>query len=261
MSKCKELEPLLAPYVDGEAQTDARTTVEAHLDRCLRCRQRVAGERAARVVLTARRSELRACASEHLRARCAAQRLRRAALFAGGTRRWLPLSLAATLLLALSGAFVFGLNDSVQAVATQLTLDHMRCFQVAPQRLTHEDAASASREWMAARGWPLHVPASSPAQELELLGVRRCLTAGGSTAHLLYKWRGEPLSLFVLPRVLQHSGERSGQPGSYQDEEIVNTFGHEAVFWTTEDRTYVVLTHGRPANLAPIVGYMKTEAR
>lgn len=256
MSKCQELEPLLAPYVDGEAQPDARATVDAHLDRCARCRQRVAGERTARVVLAARRTQIRPCASEHLRARCAAQRLRRAGMFAGGTRRWLPLSLAATLLLALSGAFVFGLNDSVQAVATQLTLDHMRCFQVAPQRLTHADAASASREWMAARGWPIHVPASSAAQQLELLGVRRCLTARGSTAHLLYRWRGEPLSLFVLPRALKGGGDQLAQ-----SDEIVDTFGHEAVFWSTGDRTYVVLTHGRPINLAPVVGYMKTEAR
>jgi anti-sigma factor RsiW len=257
MSKCQELEPLLVPYIDGEAQTDARATVDAHLDRCPRCRRRVAGERAARVVLSAKRTELRPCASEHLRARCAAQRLRRTGLLARGTRRWVPLSLAATLLLALGGAFVFGLNDSVQAVATQLTLDHMRCFQVAPQRLTRADAASASTEWMAERGWPLQVPASSPAEQLELLGVRRCLTARGSTAHLLYRWHGEPLSLFVLPHALQGSG----QSAQNQHDEIVDTFGHEAVFWSTGDRTYVVLTHGRPANLAPVVGYMKAEAR
>ena len=109
---------------------------------------------------------------------------------------------------------------------------------------------------MAERGWPLHVPASSPAQQLELLGVRRCVTARGSTAHLLYRWQGEPLSLFVLPRALKGSGDQLAQR-----DEIVDTFGHEAVFWSNGDRTYVVLTHGRPANLAPVVGYMKTEAR
>jgi anti-sigma factor RsiW len=252
MSKCRDLDPLLASYVDGEAPSDDRASVDAHLDRCPPCRDRVAGERAARDVLVARRPLLRQCASEHLRARCAAHRLRRSGLFALRARTWVPLSLAATLILAVAGAFVFGLNDNVEAVAAQLTLDHVRCFQLAPERLAHADAAGAGRDWAASQGWALQVPASSAAAQLELLGVRRCVTASGTTAHLLYKWRGEPLSVFVMPRTLRRRA---------QADEIVENFGHEAVVWSARDRTYIVLAHGQPADLAWVVGYMKTQAR
>ena len=54
--------------------------------------------------------------------------------------------------------------------------------------------------WTAGHGWTLDVPPSSPPAQLELLGVRRCVTTSGGTAHIMYKWRGEPLSVFVLPR-------------------------------------------------------------
>jgi anti-sigma factor RsiW len=252
MNKCQELEPLLAPYVDGDAPEDTRGFVEAHLERCPQCRERVAGERAARRVLCARRDGLRSCASEHLRARCAAQRLGRAGFRAFRARTWVPLSLAATLVLAVAGAFVFGLNDNVGAVAAQLTLDHVRCFQLAPERLTHVDAAVASRDWAASQGWTLQVPPSAPAAQLELLGVRRCVTTSGTTAHLLYKWHGEPLSVFVVPHTLRRHAEV---------DEIIETFGHEAIVWSSANRTYVVLTHGRPADLTPVLGYMKTQAQ
>jgi anti-sigma factor RsiW len=252
MSKCRELEPLLASYVDGEAPTDARAWVDSHLDRCPPCRTRVAGERAAREILVTRGKGLRPCASEHLRARCAAHRLRHSKIFALPRGVWMPLSVAATLVLAVAGAFLFGLTDSAAAVAAQLTLDHVGCFQVAPERLAHVDAADAGREWAASQGWTLQVPASSAAAQIELLGVRRCMTASGATAHLLYKWRGEPLSVYVLPRTLRNHA---------QVDEIVDTFGHEAVLWSARNRTYVVLAHGQPADLGSVVGYMKTQAR
>ncbi len=259
MSKCQDLEPLFAQYVDGEAVPADRASVEAHLDRCPPCRERLAGERAAREVLTARRSELRTCASPVLRARCAAHAHRTAAapadrpsLFARSSRRWVPLSLAATLLLAIGGAFIFGLNAPVEALAAQMTLDHVRCFKSAPERLAHVDPASAGRDWAAEHGWPLQVPPSAPASQLELLGVRRCLLSSGGVAHVMYKWRGEPLSLFVVPHLIRKREQR---------DEIVEKFGHEAVVWSEGERTYVVLARGRPSDLDPVVGYVKANAR
>jgi hypothetical protein len=167
-------------------------------------------------------------------------------------RRWVPLSLAATLILAVGGAFLFGLNNKVEALAAQLTLDHVTCFQFAPQRLGHADASLASREWMASQGWPIQIPATAAAERLELLGVRRCAMSSGRVAHVLYKWRGEPLSVYVVPRTI----------GSVQDQqEIVKKFGHEAVIWTDSGRTYVILARAHPADLAPVVGYVRAHAR
>jgi anti-sigma factor RsiW len=257
MSKCQDLDPLFAPYADGDVAPADRASVEAHLERCPPCRERVAEQRTVRAALTACRPALRPCASEHLRARCAGH-ARRAAVgrfpfaLTGAARRWVPLSLAATLLLAVAGAFVFGLNDKVEALAAQLTLDHVTCFQFAPERLSHADASTASRDWTAAQGWPIQVPASSAHEGLELLGIRRCSMSSGRVAHVMYKWRGAPLSVFVLPRTLRRMRDQ---------QEIVEKFGHEAIMWTDADRTYVVLARGRPAELAPLVGYVRANAR
>lgn len=250
MSKCRDLEPLLAAYVDGQAPADERASVDAHIERCPPCRARVAGERTAHDVLRARRGGLRACASDTLRARCAAHR--HGARFGSvmARRPWIPLSLAATLLLAVAGVFVLGVNSSVQALATQLTLDHVKCFKLGPGTVT-TDPAEAGRQWASAQGWDLKVPASSAAQQLEFVCLRRCFVTEGRAAHLMYKWRGQPLSVYVLPSA-GHTG---------QTEDVIERFGHEAVLWTDRGRTYVVLARGRPEQLDGVVGYVKANAR
>jgi anti-sigma factor RsiW len=256
MSKCQDLDPLFAPYADGQAAPAERASVEAHLERCPPCRERVAEQRMVHAALTACRPALRPCASEHLRARCAGYA--RAAAGAPpsvrsvAVRRWLPLSLAATLVLAVAGAFLFGLNNKVEALAAQMTLDHVTCFQFAPQRLGHADASLASREWQASHGWPIQIPATFAAEQLELLGVRRCAMSSGRVAHILYKWRGQPLSVFVVPRTIAPVQDR---------QEIVRKFGHDAVMWSDSDRTYVILARARPADLAPVIGYVRANAR
>jgi anti-sigma factor RsiW len=256
MSKCQELDPLFAPYADGQAAPAECASVEAHLERCPPCRERVAEQRTVHAALAACRPALRPCASEHLRARCAghAPATTSAVSFirSAGARRWVPLSLAATLVLAVAGAFLFGLNNKVEALAAQLTLDHVTCFQFAPQRLGHADASLASGEWMASQGWPIRIPATSAAERLELLGVRRCAMSSGRVAHILYKWRGEPLSVFVVPRTIS----------SVQDQQdIVKKFGHEAVMWSGSGRTYVILSRAHSGDLAPLVGYVRANAR
>lgn len=262
MSKCSDLDPLFAPYADGEAQPGDRISVESHLEKCPPCRERVAEQRAVHSAFATRRSALRVSASEGLRARCAAQaRIARTNSVvpmpqpAARRRisRWVPLSLAATLLLAIAGAFIIGLNDNVEALAAQLTLDHVKCFQFAPERLNHTDATTASRHWAETQGWAIEIPDSSSSAGLELLGVRRCATTGsGRVAHVMYTWRGRPLSMFVVPRTIHDIPEQ---------QEFVEKFGHEAVIWTGRDRTYVLLARARPSDLEPVVSYVRNYAR
>jgi anti-sigma factor RsiW len=252
--KCQDLDPLFAPYVDGDVAPADRASLEAHLAKCPPCRDRVAEQRTVRAVLAARRPSLRPCAPGELHARCLAQaagsRVRRFGRRPFVTR-WVPLSVAATLVLAIAGVFLFSPNNRVEALAMQLTLDHMTCFQFAPERLRHSDAATAEREWLAKQRWGIHVPQSSAANDLELLGVRRCGIGNGRVAHILYKWHGQPLSVFVVPRTVRHAPV---------DEEV-DKFGHEAIVWSDHDRTYVILARARPSELAPIVGYMKGRAQ
>jgi anti-sigma factor RsiW len=254
MSKCRDIELLLTAYVDGEAAPTERAAVEAHLDRCPPCRDRVVGERVVRTVLVARRDSLRVCASERLHARCAATR-RQASDGAGwrvlSRRTWVPLSLAATLVLAVAGVFLLGLNDNVEALAAQLALDHVKCFQVGVDQVSL-DAASAGRTWRDTHGWTLEVPGSAPAVQLVLCDVRRCLTTDGRVAHLMYKWRGQPLSVFVLPHTIGAAGDV---------ETIVAKFGQDAVIWSQRGRTYVVVAKAKRADLAPVLVYVKENAR
>ena len=260
MTNCRDLEPLFAPYVDGQAAPHQRASVDAHIVGCRACHERVAVERVAHEVLVARREALRVCASESLRARCAAQCRRTGAdgpgRFRGVSRRtWVPLSLAASLLLAVAGVFLFGLNDRVDALATELALDHARCFQSAQAHAPTVDARVAEREWSAAQGWSLRIPSSSAVEHLELREVRRCLTTSGRVAHLMYNWRGQPLSVFVLPKILERKGDVEAVDA------IAEKFGNEAVMWSERGHTYVVVAKGQPSELAPVVVYVKASLR
>ena len=264
---CRELEEHFAPYVDGEEPPAARRAVEAHLAACPPCLEHADAERAARDLIHQHRDGLRGAASPGLRARCAAlqssasakaTRLRREAASAGqaarqasGTsamlRRWAPLSLAATLVLAVAGVFVFGLNDRVEALAASLAIDHVKCFKV-DNSASPVDASVAAGAWQRDQGWPIVVPASAPGQQLTLLNVRRCFTTDGRSAHMMYTWRGKPLSLYVLQ-------ETAG------NDQVVDKMGHQAVIWCANRRTYAVVTEGHPQDLSQVVDYMKAHAR
>jgi anti-sigma factor RsiW len=252
MTKCQELEPLFAAYVDGEIAPDRRATVEAHLDRCAPCRALVTGERAVRDAIGARRERLRGCASEPLRARCAAQRaaasVRGGVAVLPGWRTLVPLSLAATVVLAIGGVFLYSAINQVEALAAQLAVDHMKCAQIGAAPI---DPATAAAQWASTYGWPLGVPPSAPDRQLEFVTVRRCLVTEGRTAHLMYTWRGRPLSVFVVPTALDAA----------QTQHLVETFGHEAVIWSAGGRTYVVMARGRPDEMEPVVTYVRANAR
>jgi anti-sigma factor RsiW len=252
MSDCRDVEPLMTPYVDGEAQPAERASVDAHIKACPPCREAVADERTAREVLHARREELRASAPEMLRRRCAAQtasmpRSAAAPRPSGLMRRsWLPLSLAATLVLTIAAVFLYGLNNRVEALAAQLAVDHVKCFQFVPDHST-VDPGAAGLAWARTQGWALRVPSSAPDRQLVLLDVRRCWSTDGITAHMLYRWRGEPLSVYVL----------NGVPARSFEVRTVDKLGQEEIMWSRGGRTYAIVARGRRADLQQVVAYVQ----
>jgi anti-sigma factor RsiW len=252
MSKCRDLDPLFAPYADGDVNPADRASVESHLDRCPPCRENVVEQRTVRAAVAACRPSLRASAPDELRARCAAHVVaappRRSFAARLADRPWIPMSVAATLVIAVAAVFIIGVNDKVEAIAAQLTLDHVKCFQFAPERLKHIDGATAAHQWAERQGWSIEIPDSSSNTGLELLGVRRCAMSSGRVAHVMYMWHGHPLSMFVVPRAISGVPER---------QEFVEKFGHEAVIWSSRDRTYVLLARARPTELEPVVGYVQ----
>src|SRR5690242_4064149 len=244
---CRDLEERLTPYVDGEASSEARRETDVHLAKCPPCRERMEAERTAREVVRERRGTLRTSAPPGLRQRCAAHRASvRAA--PGGIRRWVPLSVAATLLLAIGAVFALGLNDRVEALAAGLTLDHAKCFKVSPRSPALPDARALEARWASRQGWAITVPETEPAENLRLVDVRRCLSTDGRVAHLMYLWHGEPLSVYVLPKVLGR-------------DRVLDSMGHQTAIWSANGRTYAVLANGHPQDFDTIVEYVKTHAR
>jgi anti-sigma factor RsiW len=253
MKDCRDIESLKAPYVEGETSAEDHSTVETHLARCGRCRGEVEAERAARDLLMVRREELRETAPEALRVRCAAQAARPAAVPSPALtsparlplyRRWVPMSLAATLLLAVAGVFGLGLTQKSQALAFQMTLDHLACSRTV--HASESGARAASDRWQERFGWAVRLAPSSDAPALRLKGLRRCFVTDGGVAHALYDWNGETVSVYVLPSA------------ALRDEADVRRFGHEAVMWSRNGRTYVVLTHApRRPEFDRVVGYVK----
>lgn len=258
MSDCREIEQLLTPYVDGEAQHTECAAVDTHLRTCPRCREHVANERAMRQAFAGCREKLRVCATADLRRRCEAGRpvaatapafVPAASVFQ--RRTWVPLSMVATLVLAVAGVFLYGLRGGSEALAAQLAVDHIKCFEIAPTPTILPDAKTIAREWATARGWSIKVPESTRLEDLELLGVRRCISTSGHTAHVMYKWHGQPLSVYVLNT---HDPRVSDVP------RLIEHFGQEEIIWARGGRTYAVVARGRASDIEQVAHYVRAWA-
>jgi anti-sigma factor RsiW len=241
---CAEIETRLAAYVDGEATGADRALVEEHLAACPPCRHQAARERAGHQLIRARRSALGQRAPEPLRRRCAA------AGAAGhprpALRRWVPVSVAATLVLAAAGVIFYSLNSPAELLATQLAVDHVKCFKFPPSTAV-SDSAALERRWEQQEGWAITIPRSWPEHEVKLIGVRKCLSSEGAVAHVMYTCRGQPMSLYVMRRADRRAG-------------ALEVLGHNALIWSGGDRTYVVLGQEPEPELQQVAAYFRARA-
>jgi len=71
MKNCQDLEPLLTPYVDGEATADQRAAIEGHLAACPTCREFADAEAHARELVKQCRAQLITPAPASLHQKCA----------------------------------------------------------------------------------------------------------------------------------------------------------------------------------------------
>ncbi len=249
---CRDLDALVTPYVDGQIAAAERTSVDAHLAGCPPCRDRVAVERTARDLVAAHAAGLCGKAPAELEARCAAaiadaQRMDRPhALF--GLPQWVPPSMAAALALAVAGVFLVGMNNRLNAaLAAQLTLDHVKCFANAgDQEVADPRLVQATLEQRL--GWGVALPASSDAEDLRLVGASRCFYSEGALAHVLYRRRGRPMSLFVL--------RTTGRT-----RHVIEMMGHEAVFWTSGGKTYALVGREPREEMERVAAYVRGAVR
>ena len=254
MRECAAIDRLATPYVDGELPPDERAAIERHIKVCAPCHARVAAERAVRDLLHTRKPGLNApCASEALKARCQA-----ACRFEEAARRWQPwwrspatraqrrVRLAAAAVVTIAAGIVLlsvATGRSTRLLAAELTADHMKCFALNAVLRTQHSPEAVRSAMASGFDWPISMPADLERQGLDLVGSRPCLYGEGTTAHIMFRHRGRPVSLFMLPRV-----ERP--------ETMLAVLGHECAIWSVGDRTFVLVareSRGEVEQLARLV--------
>lgn len=245
MPDCSGIDPLVTPFVDGELSSHERASVAAHLAACPTCDARVRAEQSIRGLLSARRRELgRDCASADLHSRCGALQARRPAALeghpsavgrlwraaAGPRGRLAPLALAASLVLLVGGAFLYQATRlSSRVMAAELAADHRKCFTLNGLVRTSHSRERVEASMASQFGWPVRLPQAPPAEEIELVGARPCLYGEGPVAHIMFTHRGQPMSLFMLPR-------------DTREETLVDVFGLRCRVWSVGNRTFVLVS-------------------
>lgn len=226
MPSCREIDPLFAPYIDGEATADERAQVDAHLAACPKCRHHTALQSAVRE--TVKTKLCRPCAPEELRTRCRAAARLGTGPFGTLRSTITTLSMAAALVIVVGGVLLYALTGlSPTVLAAQLTLDHVTCFAVHDTDAPVDVRGSEAR-YAQAYGGDIRLPRTTTAG-LQLVGLRRCFCGEGVAAHAMYRLHGRPVSLYVIPDA---SRERAS----------ADVFGHDAVIWSKGNATYVLLS-------------------
>ena len=247
MDQCNDMAPLLTAWVDGSIDPAGAARVASHVDTCRACAARATTERAARRLLHDRRDALTAArAPEALVARL--QSMRPASASARRASLRLPVAVAATLVLALSGVTLHvATGRSTTVLAAQLAADHAKCHLT--EHVEHGLGAAAARDRLAVRyGFDAVVPPGTSDGRLELVGARRCLTGDGTIAHILYRFAGQPVSLYMLPK--------GGRP-----ETSVEVLGDRTFLWSRHNGTYVLVADAGLSGLPQLVEYMQQATR
>jgi anti-sigma factor RsiW len=153
------------------------------------------------------------------------------------------LAAAAVLFFATGGA-VYATRGTNTSLVAQLALDHLKCFALFGQSATRADAQALAVTLRERYGWDIKVPAGSADQHLLLVGGRRCFSLDGRVAHILYRHDGHALSLFLVP-------------GSVRPEARLAVIGHQAVIWSSNGTTFVVVAREPATDLNRVADYLQ----
>ena len=245
---CRQIEAMLPPFVDGVASGGDAATVKAHLAACPACRQAAAAQLDVRDLLRSRCAVLKGTAPSglgtQLRLLARGPSERRPVL--GWTGRVSALAAAAGLVLAVGAAVVWSTGRSSVLVAAQLTLDHIKCFIIDGD--DHDaplSAAGAEARMQERFGWSVPVPPVPTRADVHLVTVRRCLYGEGTVAHVLYRYAGAPVSMFILPNRVAETAD-------------IGAFGRHAQVLVQGGITYVIVA---PAGLSNVAAALGLEAK
>jgi anti-sigma factor RsiW len=280
MRNCASFDQILTSYVDGEASAADARAVEQHIEHCGLCRSKVGAERAMRGLLGTHRATLRGVhAPASLHARCRqlaadhgpaaatmnrertapvagaspafASRLRRApaSVLSGWRAAAKPVAIAASLVVVVVGAFLYRMTHTSELViARELTADHVKCFLVNAVLGTRQSAAAVESSLASRFGWQAHLPSNPEHEELELVGERPCLYGEGRVAHIMYRHQGKPVSVFMLT-------------GAREPEALLDVMGHQAVFWSQGERTFVLIARESEEEVKKLAAFLHDTLR
>jgi anti-sigma factor RsiW len=257
MSDCRRISEHMAAYVDGLLPASDRDRVDRHLSACSACCRLADDERAGQRVLHERRAQLLVePLPPGLRARCesvaSAGREPSARLALGRWWRMRPVAVLAAIVVMVftASAFLSLMTQRSNALlAAQLTADHSRCFKLfASPRGVSLDASDVERMLSEQHGWTVHVPPSSPAVGLDLVGARRCMYGETAIPHVMYRAHGQEMSLFVL------AGE------SRKAADLV-ALDHRSSMWARDGTTFVLVLPVDDSRMVDAIGYVRREAR
>ena len=156
-------------------------------------------------------------------------------------RWWAPVSLAATLMLAVAGVLVFGLvSGRGNVLAAQLAEDHLRCMRAVSRRGPADSLQLADR-WQKNRGWFVKVPGSSQKDDMEFVALRRCFHGDRQElAHALYRHKGRIVSLFIFPD--DDSRRRTN----------LEIMGQRELIWSQGGRSYAIVADSDAADVSTL---------
>ena len=248
---CRRTADRLASYVDDVLPAAEQADVERHLRLCPPCRTAARQERGARVLLREQAGSLiDTPLPPGLRSRCEAL----AREHAGRRPRPFllrPVASVTAVMAVVVTFFLFSLatHRSDTVLAAQLTADHAKCFRLfASGASAEEDAHRIEQMIQRDYGWNLHVPPSSSADGVRLIGARRCLYADGTMPHVMYRVDGHDVSLFMLDGVTRSPSD-------------LVTLGHRSHVWSRGNRTYVLVWPAAGGEITNAVRYVVAEAR
>lgn len=260
MSDCQRTIERLTAYVDRLLEPDEISEIDRHLNACPPCRQVAAREHGGHIILRHQSMHLRSTSPPPgLRSRCEALARQHASMRAATKRpfRFLLSDWRSTLVpTALGAVFLVFTASALLSVATrrsdvllaaQLTADHSKCFLMTDADVS-ADSHDVERMLADRYGWRIHVPPSSPADGVQLVGARRCLYADGLIPHVMYRVNGHDLSLYVLNGVTRKASD-------------LVTLGHRSHIWTRNAKTYVLVSSPAVEGLPAATRYMMNEAQ
>jgi hypothetical protein len=152
--------------------------------------------------------------------------------------RLVPLALAAGVVAVVGGASIYVLTGrSSQVLAAELTADHVKCFGMNSLIAVNDDQAAAESTMASTFGWHMPLPDAAQRAGMELLGARVCLYGRGLAAHLMYRHHGQPVSVYMIPKMTRSDA-------------VVDVMGHEAAIWSSGGRTFVLVAREPEADVA-----------